>query len=71
MVVTSMMCRDRITMVAASMICSILFDTVRSFEISGFDRYSIQYSQGCSQAECPKRKVRRLLGLAGHRPALA
>ena len=25
---------------------SILFDTVKSFEISGFDRYSIQYSQG-------------------------
>ena len=44
---------------------SILFDTVKSFEISGFDRYSIQYSQGCSQAECRRRKVRRLLGLAG------
>ena len=45
MVVASMMCRDRITMVAASMIYSILFDTVKSFEISGFDRYSIRYSQ--------------------------
>ena len=29
------------------------------------NRYSIQYSQGCSQAECRRRKVRRLLGLAG------
>ena len=28
---------------------SILFDTVKSFEISGFDRYLIQYSQGWVQ----------------------
>ena len=43
--VASMMYRDRITMVATSRICSILFHTVKRFEISGFDRYSIRYSQ--------------------------